>query len=316
MPTYVELKENPRQLLAVTSLTVPEFDELLIAFQTVFEARYPTHLTRAGQPRLRQAGGGRKSSLLTLADQLLFILIYQKTYPLQTAHGLMFGLSQPQTNELIQTLLPLVDKALHQLGYRPERDPAAFAQNAPPASGPCALLLDGTERRRQRPKDPLQQPDYYSGKKKAHTDKNLVIANAATRQVAYLGQTQAGHLHDKKMADQEAVGYPVGTQLMQDLGFQGYAPSGVFIIQPKKQPRGKFLSTVDRLANRLKAGARVAVEHVIAGVKRCRIVKEVFRNTAANASDLVMQIACGLHNLRTDFRYLRSMPYQLKNYFR
>jgi len=31
---------------------------------------------------------------------------------------------------------------------------------------------------------------------------------------------------------------------------------------------------------------------------------------------LVMQIACSLHNLRTDFRYLRSLPYQLKCYFR
>jgi len=30
----------------------------------------------------------------------------------------------------------------------------------------------------------------------------------------------------------------------------------------------------------------------------------------------VMQIACSLHNLRTDFRYLRSLPYQLMRYFR
>ena len=41
---------------------------------------------------------------------------------------------------------------------------------------------------------------------------------------------------------------------------------------------------------------RIVVEHVICGVKRCRIVKDVFRNTKDKFDDLVMEIACGLHN--------------------
>jgi hypothetical protein len=45
------------------------------------------------------------------------------------------------------------------------------------------------------------------------------------------------------------------------------------------------------------------VEHVIAGVKRCRIVKEVLRLTKEGVSDLVMEIACGLHNLRVSCRH-------------
>ena len=58
----------------------------------------------------------------------------------------------------------------------------------------------------------------------------------------------------------------------------------------------------DRLLNRLFSGARVVVEHVIAGIKRCRIVKEVFRLTTEGMSALVMEIACGLHNLRVSCR--------------
>ena len=42
---------------------------------------------------------------------------------------------------------------------------------------------------------------------------------------------------------------------------------------------------------------------LLAGGKRCRIVKEVFRLTTPGASDLVMEIACGLHNLRVDCRH-------------
>ena len=118
------------------------------------------------------------------------------------------------------------------------------------------------------------------------------------------------------MADLEAVQYPDGAQLTKDLGFQAYEPPQVFTIQPKKQLRGKFLSAADLLSNHLIAGSRVVVEHIIAGIKRCRIVKDVFRNTATGFSDLVMQVACALHNLRTDFRYLRSFSYQLNNYFR
>ena len=40
------------------------------------------------------------------------------------------------------------------------------------------------------------------------------------------------------------------------------------------------------------------VEHTVAGVKISRIAKDQFRNTAAGLSDVVMEIACGLHNLR------------------
>ena len=55
--------------------------------------------------------------------------------------------------------------------------------------------------------------------------------------------------------------------------------------------------------NELIAGMRVLVENVIAGIKRCRIVKEVFRNTKAGFSDLAMEVACALHNLRMECRH-------------
>jgi hypothetical protein len=42
------------------------------------------------------------------------------------------------------------------------------------------------------------------------------------------------------------------------------------------------------------------VEHDLAGVKRSRIVKDVLRNTKDGISDVVMEEACGLHNLRVE----------------
>ena len=44
------------------------------------------------------------------------------------------------------------------------------------------------------------------------------------------------------------------------------------------------------------------VEHAIAGIKRSRSVKDTLRNTKDGFSDLVMVIACSLHNLPVDHR--------------
>ena len=51
------------------------------------------------------------------------------------------------------------------------------------------------------------------------------------------------------------------------------------------------------------SSARVVGENGMAGVKRCRIVTEVLRLTTEGISALVMEIACGLHNLRVSCRH-------------
>jgi hypothetical protein len=60
---------------------------------------------------------------------------------------------------------------------------------------------------------------------------------------------------------------------------------------------------IDKALNQLLSGVRIVVEHILSGVKRCRIVKDEFRNTKAGFIDLVMEVACGLHNLRMEFRH-------------
>ncbi len=62
------------------------------------------------------------------------------------------------------------------------------------------------------------------------------------------------------------------------------------------------MSVIDRLINKLCSSVRIVVENVIAGVKRCRIVKDLLRLTKDGISDMVMEIACGLHNLRVTDR--------------
>ena len=63
------------------------------------------------------------------------------------------------------------------------------------------------------------------------------------------------------------------------------------------------MSVGEQFLNHLCSSACVVVENVIAGVKRCRIVKDVLRLTTDGSSDLVMEVACGLHNFRVSCRH-------------
>jgi hypothetical protein len=226
-------------LLALTSLTPPELEHLLTAFVRSYERRYPSNRTAAGQPRLRAVGGGRTGALHEPEQKLLFLLVYLKAYPLQAVMAELFGLSQPRVNYWLGHLLPILRDALDDLGALPERDAHAFARTEPPPGQAPHLIIDGTERRRQRPKSPEKQAAHYSGRKKAHSDKNVVVVEAGSKRVGFLSRTYVGRAADKSIADQEDIAYPPGTVLYKDSGFQGYEP-GVAKTCPAKKKAGRW----------------------------------------------------------------------------
>ena len=71
----------------------------------------------------------------------------------------------------------MLQHALAALGYAPERDARRLPMSPLVLEGAPATALDGTERRRQRPTDAQRQKEHYSGKKKTHTDKNILLVN-------------------------------------------------------------------------------------------------------------------------------------------
>ena len=87
---------------------------------------------------------------------------------------------------------------------------------------------------RLRPKDREKQAKHYTGRKRVHTDKNVVVVERSTRQVAFLSDTYPGSIHDKTIAQKEAIRYPRGTHLEKDLDFAGYQPGVRQLCEPKK----------------------------------------------------------------------------------
>jgi hypothetical protein len=235
MISYTELRGDRQRCVSLTGLTPAELDLLLPAFERCCERLYPVDRTVAGRPRQRFPGGGRTGALPEPEQKLLFLLVYLKTYPPQVLLGELFGLSRPRVNYWLWRLLPVLRDALDEVGVLPERDPRAFGRASAPRAGPRRRIIDGSERRRQRPKNPEKQAAHYSGRKKAHTDKNVVVTDADSKRIEYLSQTYPGRVADKRIADREGIAYPPGTTLYKDSGFQGYEPAGAQTYQAKKK---------------------------------------------------------------------------------
>jgi hypothetical protein len=127
--------------------------------------------------------------------------------------------------------------------------------------------------------------------------KNIVVADQQYR-VPFLSDTHEGSTHDKPIADQTPYPLPKGSELLQDLGFIGFTLDGIRITQPHKKPRKQALTEAQKAENHMIAHRRVRIEHIICSIKRCRIIKDTIRLWKDTARDMVMEICCGLHNLR------------------
>jgi hypothetical protein len=118
----------------------------------------------------------------------------------------------------------------------------------------------------------------------------------------FLSATFEGRVHDKRIADYSAYPLPANSQLLQDLGFLAFTLDGVEMLQPTKKPRGGTLTPEQKAENQVLARRRVRIEHVNSSVKRCRMVKDALRLWRGTIRDLVMEVACALHNFRLRYR--------------
>lgn len=305
MLRFATVARHPAVFEALTGLSLAAFQALLPAFVHAELALQAQEDATRSQPRQRQRGGGAKARLTRPEERLLFILVYFKLYPIQAVQGFLFGLSQAQAWTWIHRLTPVLNVALGTEQQLPNRQPARLNHVLRQCRG-LEFILDGTERPIQRPQDTPRQRSCYSGKKKHHTVKNVVIVHRRTKRIVHLSRTRPGSTHDKRIADEEDYHFPAGATVWQDTGFQGYAPPKVTIQQPKKKPPKRALTDDEKARNQAISRVRVRVEHAIGGAKAFHIVRDIYRNHRPDYEDLIMETACGLHNLRLCYPFRRA----------
>lgn len=158
---YNKIKNNELQFRSLTGLSTVEFEELSVDFSIDFE-EFISRYTFEGKERVRVYKPRKTSSLPTIDDKLLFLLIFMKTNPLQEHHAASFGITQPKANMYLHLLIPLLRKTLNRLGELPQRNSSHLRAILKDNQD---VLLDGTERPIQKPSDYQTADQYYSGKK-------------------------------------------------------------------------------------------------------------------------------------------------------
>src|SRR6187551_1599165 len=122
MLRYHTIVTDERRVLALTSLTPEEFADLVPPFTASF-SQYLDEQTIEGYERVgRRFVSYRNSTLPTMEDKLLFILVYLKQAPTQEIQGSLFGMRQSKANMWIHLLHPVLNRALAHNGDIPKRD--------------------------------------------------------------------------------------------------------------------------------------------------------------------------------------------------
>lgn len=306
MTNINRLFKDNRLMRAVTGLSIIGFQEICETFEKALfeqkEQEYREGLV-AGT-RQRQPGGGAKGELKTIELKVLFILLYFKCYPTMDLQGFWFNLNRSNVKRNVDKLTSVLEASLGKKLSLPKRRISTmdeFYELFPDAKD---LFIDGTERPIQRPQDSKKQKDNYSGKKKAHTRKNLVLSDEKNR-IGYLSTTKTGKTHDYTMFKDEFAPQkiPKDIAFWLDKGFTGIKkdyPLACVVI-PKRKPKGKELTDYDKEQNKIISGIRILSEHAIGGVKRLRIVSDKFRNKSEIFNDKAFYLACGLWNYQLEY---------------
>ncbi len=125
---FTDVQSRPTEFLDFTSLTLDEFQHLVLPFEAAFHAHMRAWRFDGTPRTARQFAVYKNCPLPTPEERLLFILAYVKTYSLQVVQGRLFGMGQSKANQWIHVLLPVLLAALRALGDAPTRSLAALAQ--------------------------------------------------------------------------------------------------------------------------------------------------------------------------------------------
>ncbi len=282
-----------RMCKSLTGLTVREFENLLGDFTW----NYKEYEAKQKPNRKRKIGGGAHGTLESMQDKFFYALFYLKTYPTFDVASFYVGFARSKACEWAHRLFPILEQTMKRKLVLPERkisDPQEFLRLFPSVK---EVFIDGVERLKQRPKNKKHQKKTYSGKKKAHTRKSVIVADNK-RRILVITKQKSGRRHDKRLADKESVfeKIPKEITVMIDTGFEGAQKAHSNIYMPKKKPRGRSLTLDEKEMNKLISSYRVIVEHAIGGLKRFRCMSEKLRNHKPFIDDTFILLSAGLWN--------------------
>ena len=292
---------NDRQFKAVTGKSRSEFNELLKSFANAYEDIFGILSDHIAQ-------GNHEHKLKTYGDCLLFVLYQLKTNLTYDALGATFDMSGSVAHVNFTKYSKVLEITLKRKGVLPQREFKSKKEFEKTFKDEKEIIIDGEEQPIQRPKDADLQKDMFSGKKKLHTDKTLLMTNSKKR-IYYISYIYCGKEHDFSILKTEfpaAKNWFSKFTVIIDLGFQGfeklYKSQQLFIpFKRKRTKKGEVpveLTEEQKEHNKSVSKIRIYVEHGIGGMKRYRILG--YKNRMKNyfLKNSIIGICAGLWNLK------------------
>lgn len=140
---------------------------------------------------------------------------------------------------------------------------------------PNVILMDVTETPIERPKK--RQKRYYSGKKKQHALKCQVLAEKDSGKIICLFFGE-GSRHDFQIFKVSGIRIHPRIESLQDSGYQGIRAYHSNSYVPKKKPKTRELTQLERDYNRALSQERIGIEHINRSLKTFRILAGRYRN--------------------------------------
>lgn len=334
MSLYHKLCRKPKLFLSVTGMNLHQFQTLLPQFEQAaekLERRRKKRVVVTGKRRLRRIGGGAQFAN-SVPDRLLMLLFYYRLYLTQEFLTLLFRaehksvicraiqLMRPVFDSVLpvperarQRILSLADKAQKQRKKR-----ISSVEEFRQAYPELTFIIDGVEQPKRKPKAPAKRKSDYSGKKKRHTLKQIVISTPSGI-IVDQSPSVGGRTHDFKVFkdDHAARSLCEGFKdyrvtMYGDSGFDGMSALGlpVEVRLNEKARRNHPLTREQKKLNRLRSSTRIRVEHTFSRRKKYRIASDIYRNRDQDY-DQTMNIVGGLVNLRAYERIFQRTGLQL-----
>lgn len=334
MSLYRKLSRKPQLFLSVTGMNLDQFQTLLPQFERAddkFERRRKRKVVVTGQKRLRGIGGGAQFAN-DLSDRLLMLLFYYRLYLTQEFMTLLFTAEDKSVicrsiqlmRPVFESVLPVPERARQRILALADKEQKRrekrignveeFRQAYPELT----FIIDGVEQPKRKPKVPAKRKSDYSGKKKRHTLKQIVLATASG---IIVDQSPAvgGRAHDFKVFKDDHAARGISNEfkdhrvtLYGDSGFDGMKDMGlpVQVRLNEKARRNQPLTREQKKLNRLRSSTRIRVEHTFSRRKKYRIASDIYRNRDEDY-DRTMTIVGGLVNLRAYDRIFQRTGLQL-----
>ncbi len=334
MSLYRKLSRKPKLFLSVTGMNLHQFQTLWPQFERAaekFERRRKRKVVVTGKKRLRQIGGGAPFAN-SLPDRLLMLLLYYRLYLTQEFMTLLFKAEDKSLicrsiqlmRPVFESVLPVPERARQRILSLADKEQKrrkkriGSVEEFRQAYPELTFIIDGVEQPKRKPTAPAKRKSDYSGKKKRHTLKQIVISTPSGI-IVDQSPSVGGRPHDFKVLKDDHAARAVCEEfkdyrvtLYGDSGFDGMSALGVplEVRLNEKARRNHPLTREQKKLNRLRSGTRIKIEHTFSRRKKYAIASDIYRNRDEDY-DQAMNIVGGLVNLRAYDRIFQRTGVQL-----